>query len=160
LLSAGCGAKLQLLEVDIMKKIERITKNVEKSKELMAGLKKVDMPVERFISDAQTYITAVRDRRISYTVDTVSKSGMSRTLIITSCERSRWEGKVSYHYRQYNTMLQAMGYSVKRGYRDSIRVQGCGMNMIFATNYNIVWTLHRLGFISRKQCDVLCQAVN
>lgn len=143
-----------------MKKVERITKNIENDKELLKNLKKVDMPVERFISDAQTYLRAVKERRISYTVDTVSKSGLSRTLVITSCERSRWEGKISYHYRQYNTMLQAMGYSVKRGYRDSIRVFGCGMNMLFATNYDIVWSLHRLGFISRKQCDVLCQIVN
>ena len=143
-----------------MKKVERITRNIENDKELLKNLKKVAMPIERFIGDAQTYLRAVKERRINYTVDTVSKSGMTRTLIITSCERSRWENKVSYHYRQYNTMLQAMGYSVKRGYRDSIRVSGCGMNMLFATNYHIVWSLHRLGFISRKQCDVLCQMVN
>lgn len=143
-----------------MKKIERITKNIEKNKELMAGLKKIDLSVERFIGDAQTYIAAVKDKRISYTVDTVSKSGMSRTLIITSCERSRYNGKLQYHYRQYNTMLQALGYTIKRGYRDSIRVHGCGMNMLFATNYNIIHTFYRLGFFSRKVCDVLCQAVN
>ena len=143
-----------------MKKVERITKNIENNKELLKGLKKVDMPIERFIDDAQTYLRAVKERRISYTVDTVSKSGMSRTLLITSCERWRWDGKIRYYYRQYNTMLQAMGYNVKRGYRDSIKVAGCGMNMLFATNYNIVWSLHRLGFISRKQCDVLCQMVN
>lgn len=143
-----------------MKKVERITKNIENNKELLKGLKKVDMPIERFISDAQIYLRAVKERRINYAVDTVSKSGMSRTLIITSCERWRWDGKIRYYYRQYNTMLQAMGYSVKHGYRDSIRVSGCGMNMLFATNYNIVWSLHRLGFISRKQCDILCQMVN
>ena len=143
-----------------MKKVERITKNIENNKELLKGLKKVDMPIERFIGDAQTYLRAVKERRISYTVDTVSKSGMSRTLLITSCERWRWDGKIRYYYRQYNTMLQAMGYNVKRGYRDSIKVSGCGMNMLFATNYNIVWSLHRLGFISRKQCDILCQMVN
>lgn len=143
-----------------MKKVERITKNIENNKELLKGLKKVDMPIERFIDDAQTYLRAVKERRINYAVDTVSKSGMSRTLIITSCERWRWDGKIRYYYRQYNTMLQAMGYSVKHGYRDSIRVSGCGMNMLFATNYNIVWSLHRLGFVSRKQCDILCQMVN
>ena len=143
-----------------MTKIERITKHIENNKELLKGLKKVDMSIDQFIRDAQTYLRAVKERRISYTVDTVSKSGMSRTLVITSCERWRWDGKLRYYYRQYNTMLQAMGYSVKRGYRDSIRVHGCGMNMLFATNYNIVWSLHRLGFINRKQCDVLCQMVN
>ena len=143
-----------------MKKIERVTKNIENNKELMKGLKRIDLPVERFISDAQTYIKAVKERRISYTVDTVSKSGMSRTIIITSCEKSLYNGKRSFYYRQYNAMLEVMGYSVKRGYRDAIRVGGCGMNMLFATNYNIIWSLHRLGFITRKVCDVLCQAVN
>ena len=143
-----------------MKKIERIARNIKNDRELMNGLKKVDMSIDQFIRDAQTYLRAVKERRISYTVGAVSKSGMSRTLIITSCERSRWDGKISYYYRQYNTMLQAMGYSVKRGCRDSIRVHGCGMNMLFATNYNIVWSLHRLGFISRRQCDLLCQMVN
>jgi hypothetical protein len=143
-----------------MKKIERITKKIESSKELMKGLRKVDITIERFISDAQTYLKAVKERRISYTVDTVSRSGMSRTIIITSCEKSAYNGKRSFYYRQYNSMLEVMGYSVKRGYRDAIRVGGCGMNMLFATNYDIVWTLHRLGFISRKQCDVLAQAVN
>ena len=143
-----------------MKKIERITRNIRNDKELLKGMIKVDMTVERFIRDAQTYLRAVKERRINYTVDTVSKSGMSRTLMITSCERWRWDGKLRYYYRQYNTMLQAMGYSVRRGYRDSIRVHGCGMNMLFATNYNIVWSLHRLGFISRRQCDLLCQMVN
>ena len=143
-----------------MKKIERITKNIESSKGLMKMLKKVDLTIERFISDAQTYLKAVKEHRISYTVDTVSRSGMSRTIVITSCEKSVYNGKRSFYYRQYNAMLEAMGYSVKRGYRDAIRVGGCGMNMLFATNYSIVWTLHRLGFINRKQCDVLAQAVN
>lgn len=143
-----------------MRKIERITKNIESNKELMRSLKRIDLSIERFISDAQTYITAVKERRISYTVDTVSRSGMSRTIIITSCEKSVYNGKRSFFYRQYNAMLEAMGYSVIRGYRDSIRVGGCGMNMLFATNYNIIWTLHRLGFISRKSCDVLAQMVN
>ena len=143
-----------------MRKVERITKNIENSKELMRNLKKIDLSVERFISDAQTYIKAVKERRISYTVDTVSRSGMSRTIIITSCEKSLYNGKRSFYYRQYNAMLEVLGYNVKRGYRDAIRVGGCGMNMLFATNYNIVWTLHRLGFINRKQCDVLAQAVN
>lgn len=143
-----------------MKKIERITKNIESNKELMKGLRKIDLTIERFISDAQTYLKAVKERRISYTVDTVSRSGMSRTIIITSCEKSIYNGKRSFFYRQYNAMLEVMGYRVKRGYRDAIRVGGCGMNMLFATNYNIVWTLHRLGFINRKQCDVLAQVVN
>lgn len=143
-----------------MRKIERITKNIESSKELVKMLKKCGMTIDRFISDAMTYIAAVKERRIHYTVDTVSKSGMSRTLIITSCEKSRYNGKLQHYYRQYNGMLEVLGYSVKRGYTDSIRVGGCGMNMLFATNYSIIWTFYRLGFISRKVCDILAQIVN
>lgn len=143
-----------------MKKIERIAKKIENDKELMRALKKIDLSVERFIGDLQTYLKAVAERRIHYSVDTVSRSGMSRTLIIISCERSRYNGKLQHYYRQYNAMLAALGYSVKRGYTDSIRVYGCGMNMLFATNYNICRFACRLGFISRKKCRILEQVVN
>ena len=143
-----------------MKKIERIAKNIESNKDMVKSLKKIDLSVERFISDMQTYLKAVSERRIHYSVDTVSKSGMSRTLIITSCERSRYNGKLQYHYRQYNAMLEALGYSVKRGYTDTIRVGGCGMNMLFATNYNIIRPAYRLGFISLEKCRILEQMVN
>lgn len=139
-----------------MKKIERITKNIENDKELVKNLKKIDVSTDQFIADMQTYLRAVAERRIHYHVDTVSKSGMSRTIIITSCEGSRG----SHYYRQYNAMLEALGYSVKRGYTDSIRVHGCGMNMLFATNYNIIRSAYRLGFISLKKCRVLEQMVN
>ena len=140
-----------------MKKLERIKKNIENDKDIMKRIRKYYNNIEDLISDIQTYISAVKSGRILYEVITVSKSGMSRTIKITSCEKA---SKNRYYYRQYCCMLGVLGETVVSGYRDTIRVYGCGMNMLFSTNYNLMHTFCRLGFISKKQCKKLAQAVN
>ena len=140
-----------------MKKIERIKKNIEADKEIMKRINKESFySVDNLISDINTYIKAVKSGRILYDVVSVAKSGMSRTIKITSCEKA---GKNQYYYRQYQAMLSVLGESVVR-YSYTIRVRGCGMNMLFATNYNLMHKFRRLGFISKKQCKVLEQKVN
>lgn len=140
-----------------MRKIERIKKNIEANKSIMKALKADEYySVDRLISDIQCYINAVKTGRILYTVMSVANSGMSRCVSIKSCEKSGSR----FYYRQYNCMLKALGYSIKRGYEDTVRVNGCGMNMLFATNYNLMHTFKRLGFISDKVCAELCQRVN
>ena len=39
----------------------------------------------------------------------------------------------------------------------SVKIPGCGMNMLFATNHNIIHALHRMGFMTKKVCAVLAQ---
>ena len=107
-----------------------------------------------FVNDAKAYIAAVKSGRILYTVTSVSKSGMSRNISVKSFEGKMTEG----WYRNYYVFLRILGYSLDTGY--NIRVSGCGMNMLFATNYNIIHSLHRMGFVSKKECGVLCQKVN
>ena len=137
-----------------MKKVERIKKNVEADKDIMRKLsKEKHYSTDDLIRDINTYINAVKSGRISYDVIAVAKSGMSRTIKITSCEK----GKERYYYRQYQVMLGILGETVVG---DTIRVYGCGMNMLFATNYNLIRMFRRLGFISKKQCDTLAQKVN
>ena len=80
---------------------------------------------------------------------------MSQNIEVTSCEKSPC-GR--YYYRQYQRMLKALGY--KTNDNGTIRVMSCGMNMLFATNYELIRTFCRLGFISEKQRDTLSQAVN
>lgn len=144
-----------------MKKIERVKKNIENDKEIMKQLdKELYYNINDFISDVNVYIKAVKEGRILYHVGTVSKSGMSRTILIQSCERRSYNGKTSYGYRQYIMMLKVTGYTVIRGWHDTIRVYGCGMNMLFATNYNLIHKFYKLGFINKSQCEKLCQAVN
>lgn len=108
-----------------------------------------------FCKDAKTYINAVKSGRIKYEVTHVSSSGMSRDINIQSYEGTMSKGS----YRTYNYFLQAMGYRSKKHSWD-ITVSGCGMNMLFATNYDIIHSLKRMGFINEETCRTLAQKVN
>lgn len=144
-----------------MRKLEKITKNIENDKDIMRRLKNNQYyTLNDLIRDIKCYIAALRAGRLQYTVLSVSKSGMSRNITIQSCERSKWDNKIHYYYRQYNEMLKALGYTIVRGYTDAIRVAGCGMNMLFATNYSLIRSFARLGFISKQERDLLCQRIN
>jgi len=132
-------------------------KKITLSNEIKNNLKKEEYYTEdQFVSDVKTYINAVKSGRILYTVTHVSSSGMSRNINIKSFEGSMSKG----HYRNYFTMLRVMGYKSADKYSSNIRVGGCGMNMLFATNYNIIHSFYRMGFINKATCDVLAQRVN
>lgn len=111
---------------------------------------------EAFISDAKTYLAAVKSGRIQYTVTHVSSSGMSRNISINSYEGKMTKG----YYRNYFAMLRVMGYKSADKYSHDIRVGGCGMNMLFATNYNIIRSFYHMGFINKATCNILAQKVN
>ena len=109
---------------------------------------------ESFINDCKSYIKAVQSGRISYKVMSVARSGMSRTISISS-----FEGKMSQgYYRTYTSMLEALGYKLNDN--GDAKITGCGMNMLFATNYNIIHSLHKMKFISKAKRDILAQKVN
>lgn len=132
-----------------MTKIERITRNIEKNKELMSKLGKSEYyQVDAFIDDVKTYIKAIKDSRMFCVIDSVSSSGMSRIIHFHSWEKC--------FYRNYWGLFTALGYSeVKRS--NGFRIGGCGMDMIFHTNYTNMHNFQRLGFISKKQCETLAQ---
>lgn len=110
--------------------------------------------VDNFILDAKEYIKAIESGRCRYEVVSVSKSGMRRTINI-----SAFVGKYSNGYfRTFRMMLKHMGYSFDK--YDDLIVTGCGMNMLFATNYNIVHELYRMGFMKKEKCDKLAQKIN
>ena len=110
--------------------------------------------IDSFSKDCKKYIRAVESGRILYTVTHVSNSGMSRNINIKS-----FEGKMSNgSYRNYYMMLKTLGYSFSKDSHD-VKVSGCGMDMLFATNYNIIHSLYRMKFISKAKCDILAQKV-
>ena len=111
---------------------------------------------QAFVKDCQTYIKALKSGRLQYRVTSVSKSGMSRDILISSFEGSMAKG----YYRNYTSMLEALGFNFASKYASEIRVKGCGMNMLFATNYNIIHTFKDIGLISKKQCQTLAQIIN
>ena len=132
-------------------------KQIKLSQEVINNLKKENYYTEEaFINDAKTYIKAVKSCRIHYSVTQVSASGMSRNISIMSYEGSMSKG----YYRNCFAMLRVMGYRSADKYSHDIKVSGCGMNMLFATNYNIIHSFYRMGFINKTTCDTLAQRVN
>ena len=59
-----------------------------------------------------------------------------------------------YNFYQF---FDSLGYTKIKD-SDYFRIGGCGMDMIFHTNYTIMHDLRRLGFINKEECDTLAQA--
>lgn len=133
-----------------------IIKNIENNKELIKSLNKVSYyDIERFVEDAKAYIKAIKDKRMINSIGSVSSSGMSRTIKFLSCEKSKYNK--DHYYRNYFAFFKALGYSEANKNDHYFRINGCGMDMIFHTNYSIVHNLTRLGFLTKKECESLAQ---
>lgn len=129
--------------------------NITLSKEVLKNIKKNEYySEEQFISDAQSWINAIKEGRVLCSVLSVSASGMSRQLKFVAYEPSK-EGGQGW-YRQFNSMLQALGFRYNKA-KYCISVSGCGMDMIFHTNYTIIHDFKRMGFITSEECEKLCQ---
>lgn len=133
--------------------MKNVLKNVEADKNIMKNIQKLNYyETKNFVDDAQAYIKAIKERRMLCVIKKVSSSGMSRNIKFNSCEKR----KNNYNYRQYICLFKALGYTeVKQ--TDSFRIGGCGMDMIFHTNYSIIHVLKRLGFLTKEECAELAQ---
>ena len=137
-----------------MKKLERLTANILKDKELTKKINSEPYSgIEDFIRNAQRYIRAIKEGRMCCIIDKVSASGMSRTLKFVECNGTKSGG---FGYYNFYLLFKILGFEKVRD-SDCFRVHGCGMDMVFHTNYTIIHKLHRLGFINNKQCDHLAQ---
>lgn len=139
-----------------MKSQTTILANIEQNKELQKAIKNVSYyENERFFNDAKAYIKAIKEGRMINSIGSVSKSGMSRTIKFLSCQKGNQRN--SFYYRNYFAFFKALGYSPANDYDHYFRISGCGMDMIFHTNYTIIHRLQRLGFLSKKECSKLAQ---
>lgn len=109
-----------------------------------------------FVKDATAYIKAVESGRILYDVTHVASSGMSRNIKIRSFEGNTKKG----YYRNYNGFLEALGQTMVKNEFSTVRVSGCGMNMLFHTNYTIIRTLRAFGMLTAAKSAILEQRVN
>ena len=131
-------------------------KKVQLAKEMIKRLEPKEYYTEdNFINDCQTYIKALRSGRVQYIVTHVSKSGMSRDILIQSFEGKMTKG----YYRTYTRMLEVLGYKMASNYSNDIKVGGCGMSMTFKTNYDICRDFKRIGLINTKECEILEQII-
>lgn len=140
-----------------MTKKERIIKNIMADKEVMKQIDQYSYyTTERFHADCVRYIKAIKEGRVICSIGSVSSSGMSRTIKFLECSRNvSFPNK--YYYYNFFALFRALGFTQARSSRDYFSISGCGMDMIFHTNYTIIHKLHRLGFIDKKQCSSLAQ---
>jgi len=141
-----------------MKTKEEIINLIKSDKEVMKNITKLNyFEIDNFISQAQTYICAIKEGRMICSIGSVSSSGMSRTIKFVSCEKNDNPHYVnSYQYYNYYCLFRALGFreSKKEHY---FTISGCGMDMIFHTNYTIIHKLKNLGFLTSDECQVFCQ---
>lgn len=105
-------------------------------------------PLKAFEEDAKRWVKAIKDRRMGCVIKSVSRSGMSRVFYFFE---SRKNGFSSFY-----SFLNAMGYNHSNG-GEGVKVNGCGMDMVFHVNYTICHRLHRYSIITKKSCDHLAQ---
>lgn len=103
--------------------------------------------IEDFERDAKIYIECIEDGSMCCVINSVSKSGMSRNLSFYAFRNGG--------YRQFSRLFETLGY--KEAKNGGFIVSGCGMDMIFYTNYTIIHKLFNLGYITELQCKVLAQ---
>lgn len=115
---------------------------------------KYNIDFDIFDANAKRYIKAIRDRRMMCVIDSVSASGMSRT--IRFCEMVKNKTTKDHQLLNFWVFFKVMGYSPVKN-SDSFRINGCGMDMIFHTNYSIIHTLQSLGYISKAKASELAQ---
>ena len=136
-----------------MKTTEIIISNLNKDKTFVKKLNTLRYySNEQFIKDARCYISAIKTGRMLCNIGSVSASGMSRTISFKSCEKS----DKRYCYRNYVCLFICLDFGTEyiNGY---FRINGCGMDMVFHTNYTIIHMLCRYGFITNKECESLAQ---
>jgi len=131
------------------------TLTLNPSKELLKAISKISYySVEQFEKDAIGYIAAIESGRMCCIINSVSRSGMSRTLAFKSCEEGN-NGK--FWYRQYWCLFKALGYKPSKSNKDYFLINGGGMDMVFNTNYCIVGDLVSLGLLTKEEGETLRQ---
>ena len=130
--------------------------NITLSKDIEKRLSKEEYYTkEMLLSDIQDYIKALKDGRLQYLVMNVSQSGMNRNILIQSCEHYKATNK--FYFRQYSRMLEMLNYKLDKNYY--VKVSGCGMNMVFATNYYLIQTFKSMNIISESEANILAQKI-
>ena len=131
--------------------------NTELIKTYIKGYnKKNDFKIDlnTFLDHANRYINAIKEKRMICSIGSVSRSGMSRT--IKFLEMAKNDTKDEHSLLNFYQFFDALGYTKIKD-SDYFRIGGCGMDMIFYTNYTIMHDLKRMGLVSEEDCRTLAQ---
>lgn len=139
-----------------MKSKSEILETIKGNKEIQKNIKKMSFfSEEDFYNNAERYINAVRENRIICAIGSVSRSGMSRTIKFMECSKSVSQERANWY--NFHSLFLATGHKVSRSQGDYFTINGCGMDMIFATNYNLIHKLGSLGFLTKEETANLAQ---
>ena len=136
-----------------MKNLSTIENNIAKTLKLSNVEKYGSSEVQQFTQSAKRYIKAIKQGRVICNIESVSSSGMSRNLKFLECNGSIKSG---FHYQNFFKLFKDLGFKTARN-SNAFNVSGCGMDMVFHTNYTIIHQLENLGFITKKECRILAQ---
>ena len=137
-------------------KHQKITVNINNDKQLLKLINSNSYTsIDSFIENGERYIKAIKERRVICNIASVSTFGMSRSIKFLECAKNT--KYKTYSYLNFYTLFKHLGFTESRGKNGCFTISGCGMNMIFHTNYTIIHKLHRLGFITKKECANLAQ---
>lgn len=136
------------------KKTTKLLATVNGNKAIQKNLLKLRYYTnENFVNDAKRYIKAIKQGRVINSIGSVSSSGMSRAMKFLEC----YKGKFGYQYLNFYCLFVALGYTESKAKNHYFTISGCGMDMVFYTNYSIIHNLYNLGFINKKDCEKLSQ---
>lgn len=130
-----------------LKEIEKLLTKYNKGKQFPVS-------VESFTDNAKRYLKAIQDRRMVCNIESVSRSGMSRNMRFV--EISKRGGSYGHSMLNFFELFKVLGYTQAKD-SDCFRIGGCGMDMVFATNYSIVGQLRNLGIVTAKRASKLQQ---
>lgn len=133
-----------------MTKLNRIKKS-DYAKAILASYDYSPTPFESFLTDATAFCRATKRRELICHIVSVSRSGMSRRMRFMAMVPDR---RGSY-LRNFNRLFAALDYRENK--RGELIVHGCGMDMVFATHYNLIYAIATAGVITEKQRDELAQ---
>lgn len=132
---------------------EKVLKNITENEAFKkANYVRLGYTPDMFLLDALDWIKGISRGSIACVIKHVSASGMSRNFYFIECAKT---DRNRYNYRQYSIFLSHCGYTLNKD--RTIRVGGCGMNMVVAVNYDVIHKLKKLGIISKKKAKWLAQ---
>jgi len=103
--------------------------------------------IKEFVDTAKRYIKAVEERRLVATIGKVAPSGLSRTIKFVEVQKN--VGTLNFY-----VFFKTLGFEQVKN-SNYFRVHGCGMDMIFDTNYKIVMRLKNCNIIKEKTANKL-----
>ena len=129
-------------------------KKIKANKELLNNINRLgwgneEENINHFINSCKRYVKAIKENRMVCSIDSVSRSGMSRN--IKFVEVSKNSGVSNFFW-----LFKVLGYKVAKN-TNYFKINGCGMDMVFHTNYCIINDLKRLNIINKETCNILAQ---